>query len=97
MKESDIEKYLHKEIEKIGGTTRKWVSPGRVGVPDRIVFLSNPPFFVETKVIDGVLSGPQRREIRRLRKKKAIVYVCVSFYGVNRLIKRIKRIHVTSK
>lgn len=38
MRESKIEKYLHDEVTKTGrGTTRKWKSPGRRAVPDRIV------------------------------------------------------------
>ena len=37
MLEKDIENYLRKEVIKAGGTSYKFVSPGVVGVPDRIV------------------------------------------------------------
>lgn len=37
IRENKVEKYLDKEVTKLGGITRKWVSPGRDGVPDRIV------------------------------------------------------------
>ena len=37
IRENAVEKYLDSEIKKLGGITRKWISPGRDGVPDRIV------------------------------------------------------------
>lgn len=37
MRESAIELHLHREVTKAGGTTRKFKSPGRAHVPDRIV------------------------------------------------------------
>lgn len=37
MRESVIEKYLHKQVVAAGGWTDKFVSPGRPNVPDRIV------------------------------------------------------------
>ena len=48
--EKEIERKLRQAIEKHGGLCLKWVCPGWIGVPDRIVLL---PFgrihFVETK------------------------------------------------
>lgn len=35
--EAKVETHLHREVEKAGGTTRKFVSPGHRGVPDRVV------------------------------------------------------------
>jgi len=40
VRENKVEKYLDKEVSKIGGITRKWVCPGRDGVPDRICFIN---------------------------------------------------------
>lgn len=37
VRENKVEKYLDEQVTKLGGITRKWVSPGRDGVPDRIV------------------------------------------------------------
>lgn len=37
MRESKVETYLHKRVERAGGTTRKFKAPGRKNVPDRIV------------------------------------------------------------
>lgn len=39
VRENKVEKYLDKKIQEVGGITRKWVSPGRDGVPDRIVII----------------------------------------------------------
>ena len=60
MRERDIEKKLIKGVKKLGGECLKWVSPGNIGVPDRIVILpSGDIFFVELKTDTGRLSGPQ--------------------------------------
>lgn len=68
VRENKIETYLNEEIEKIGGITRKWVCPGRNGVPDRIVIINEIVWFVETKTPDGILSPAQIREQNRLLK-----------------------------
>ena len=94
MKESDVEKYLHKQIEGIGGTTRKWVSPGRVGVPDRICILPSSPgfvFFVEVKTDKGKLSVRQEREIQTLRSFGVRVYIVKGFNGVDKLIQELTK------
>tara|TARA_R110002153_G_scaffold204675_3_gene357480 strand:+ start:955 stop:1245 length:291 start_codon:yes stop_codon:yes gene_type:complete len=76
--EKQIEKYFHEQIELIGGTTRKWVSPGRAGVPDRIVFYAGHVVFVELKTTKGKLSSVQAREHVRLTELGASV---VTLYG----------------
>lgn len=38
-RENKVEKTFNSEIKKLGGITRKWVSPGVDGVPDRIAVL----------------------------------------------------------
>ena len=71
--EAMIEKHLHKLITEAGGTTRKWVSPGRDGVPDRIVFIKQRVYFVELKTMKGTLSVRQQREAETLRSFGALV------------------------
>jgi len=84
MKESQVEKYLHKKIEELGGTTRKFTSPGRVGVPDRICFLPNGRvIFVEVKTNSGKLSVRQEREIEQLRSFGAECRVVRGHNGVD--------------
>lgn len=49
-RERDIERKLRTMIEKHGGRCLKWVCPGWLGVPDRIILLPGGRIhFVETK------------------------------------------------
>ena len=60
--EKIIEKYLKKQVEYLGGITFKFVSPGRRGVPDRILIVPGVGvLFVELKAKAGRLSIHQRR------------------------------------
>lgn len=61
--EKDIERKLRKKIEDQGGRCLKWVCPGWVGVPDRIVLLPGARiYFVETKrPKGGTLSAMQKK------------------------------------
>lgn len=92
MRESDVEKYLHQCVTAAGGTTRKWVSPGRAGVPDRICFLPGGfVFFVEVKVEGGRTTTRQMREIESLRELGAICYVAHGKPGVDSIIAELIR------
>jgi hypothetical protein len=55
--ERDIERYLVRRTIEHGGKAYKWVSPGHVGVADRIVLLpGGVVWFVELKTARGRLS-----------------------------------------
>ena len=59
--ERDIERYLVRRTNEHGGVAYKWVSPGRVGVADRIVLLpGGVVWFVELKTVRGRLSAWQK-------------------------------------
>lgn len=76
MLEKDIEKRLVQGVKKLGGKAYKFVSPGNVGVPDRIVVL--PPgriIFVELKTDTGRLSPMQTVQIKQLEDMGADVRV----------------------
>ena len=61
MLERDIERYLVRRAIEHGGKAYKWVSPGHVGVADRIVLLpSGVVWFVELKSSTGRLSPLQK-------------------------------------
>lgn len=68
--ERDIERYLVRRTIEHGGVAYKWVSPGRVGVADRIVLLpGGKVWFVELKTVKGRLSPWQKlfaAEMRRM-------------------------------
>ena len=81
MRESTVETYLHREVVKAGGDTRKFT--GRKGVPDRIVIwprfmkgdlpVSPVIHFVETKAPGKRPRADQVREHKRLRDLGCIV------------------------
>ena len=67
MREREIEKKLVDGIRKLGGCAYKWVSPGRDGVPDRIVVLPGGIiWFVELKTDTGRVSPRQEYQLRYL-------------------------------
>ena len=69
MQESRIEKRLKREVEKLGGKCLKFVSPGVVGVPDRIVLLPGGIIiFVELKAPGKKMSPIQEYRAKELRK-----------------------------
>lgn len=52
--EKDIERYVRREIERMGGRVLKWVCPGCDGVPDRIVLMPGGRiWFIEFKTDAG--------------------------------------------
>lgn len=87
-REAKVEKYLDQEVKKLGGITRKWVSPGRDGVPDRIVILNGWVAFVEVKTVSGKLSVFQEREHHRLLEVGARVFTVYGEQGVDKFIIR---------
>lgn len=88
-RESDVEKHLHKLITAAGGTTRKWVSPNYVGVPDRIVIYKGHVRFAEVKTQVGKLSSMQEREIKRLRDHGAVVDVVFGKKGAELYVEKL--------
>ena len=61
MRESEIERHFVWTVERMGGITYKFTSPGRKGVADRIACLPDgSTWFVELKTKGGRLSPLQR-------------------------------------
>ncbi len=87
LRENKVEKYLDDDVQFLGGITRKWVSPGRDGVPDRIAILFGTVWFVEVKTTDGKLSEAQKREHTRLRAAGAKVTTVYGKEGVDEFIR----------
>ena len=86
-RENKVETYLRGQVKVLGGDTRKWVSPGRDGVPDQIVLGFPEIFFCEVKTCEGVHSHAQYREHTRLRDLGASVCTVYGNKGVDQLIK----------
>jgi len=87
IRENKVERYLDDEIKKLGGITRKWVSPGRDGAPDRIIIIRGTVIFVEVKTVDGKLSRAQEREHNRLHNAGAVVRTVFGEAHVDTLVK----------
>lgn len=86
VRENKVETYLDDRAKALGGLTRKWVSPGRDGVPDRIMFLPGGRIiFVEVKTTGGKVSGTQEREIARLMLAGASVCIIYGRQAVDQL------------
>lgn len=78
MLERDVERYLVKRVEAIGGRAYKFVSPGRAGVADRIVCLpTGETWFVEVKTEGGRMSALQNvfaEDMRRMNQKYTVIW-----------------------
>ena len=76
MRERDIERRLVKESVHRGGAALKFVSPGCIGVPDRIVMMPGGRIgFVEMKAPGKKLRPIQERRIRQMRDMGFKVFV----------------------
>lgn len=90
-RENKVETYLDQRIRSLDGLTRKWVSPGRSGVPDRIVIVAGRVWLVEVKTVDGARSPEQIREHKRLQEAGAQVRTVYGNAGVDEFIEEVKR------
>ena len=91
MLEKEVEKYLVREIKKLGGVSFKFISPGNAGVPDRIVILSTGKVvFVELKTDKGKLTKLQESQIRKISGLGAEVKVLYGIEGVRKFINEIQ-------
>ena len=88
--ERDIERYLVRRAIEHGGKAYKWVSPGHVGVADRIVLLpGGVVWFVELKTVKGRLSPWQKLFAVDLRRMGMNYIVIRSKGEVDELLQRI--------
>lgn len=84
-----VERYLDDQFVRRGGLTRKWVSPGHNGVPDRIGVLKGKVWFIEVKTQGGKVSPCQEREHKLLIDQGCTVRV---IYGVSDVYELMKEI-----
>lgn len=87
VRERNIEQYLTKEVNKLGGLCWKWVSPGNSGVPDRIVIYKGTVVFVELKrPTGGKLRALQVVRLKQLADQGQDVRVLNTKLQVDELI-----------
>ena len=90
MKESQIERRLVEGMKRLGGMCLKFVSPGTLGVPDRIIITAKGRIiFVELKTETGRLAKIQRYTIGEMQKRGADVRVVKGIDEVKALLAEI--------
>ena len=89
MLEKEVEQYLVTQVSKHGGLCLKFVSPGRAGVPDRIVLHKGNVYFVELKSPTGTVRKSQKIMFRRFEYHGIYVHVVHSKEEVNDFIRSI--------
>ena len=86
--EKEIEKYLTDRVRKAGGHCWKFTSPGRSGVPDRVLICKGQVIFAEIKKPDGVLSPIQKVRIDQIRNQGIQAEVIWSKQDVDQLMRQ---------
>ena len=89
MREKLIEAHLVKRVKELKGLCEKHVSPGRVGVPDRIVTLPGGKIiWVELKAPGKEPTVLQQRDHKMRRELGCEVIVIDSMEGVDAFAER---------
>lgn len=87
MREKDIDQKLRQAIKEMGGRAYKFISPGNIGVPDRMVCLPGGRLiFVELKTESGRLTPVQQAQIGYLKNLGQDVRVLYGIEDVERFI-----------
>lgn len=84
--ENDIEKYLIRQVKRIGALCYKFASPGTRGVPDRIILYQGNVFFVELKRPGGKPRKDQLKIIEKFNEQLIPVLVIDSKQQVDDLL-----------
>jgi hypothetical protein len=91
MREIVIEQKLTDEVKQRGGLCMKFVSPGLVGVPDRILLMPGGKVgFVEVKRPGGKLRRIQARRQAQLLELGFQVHVLDNVDGIGRILDEIQ-------
>lgn len=86
MRESRVEGHLVNRCQRAGFLCLKFVSPGRGGVPDRVVITPVGTVFVEVKRPGEQLRRRQRAVSRKMRRHGAIVHVVSTLNEADQLV-----------
>ena len=75
MLEKEIEKKVNAYARETGWLQYKFVSPGKIGVPDRIYFYKAHTLMIEFKALGKRATALQDKEMRALRRAGIHCYV----------------------
>lgn len=90
-RERDVESYLKKNVEKLGGVCLKFIPDYARGMPDRVcLFPGGRVVWVELKTYGGELSGAQILSHTQLRRLGMRVEVIWSKHMVDDFIAAVK-------
>jgi len=90
MQESSLEKKFRLEVKKHGGQALKFSSPGKRGVPDRLVLIPNgQAIFVEMKAPGKPLKPLQKKRAAELKKLGFKVYKIDSIDDIKSFIQEV--------
>lgn len=89
--EKDIEQKLNKQVKKLGGIAFKLTSPGRAGMPDRLVlFPGGRIAFVETKAPGKDLRPLQEKRFKQLQSLGFQVFKIDSIESIGEFLDEIR-------
>ncbi len=93
LRERTVEAYLRRRVRETGGIPYKFVSPGRKGVPDRLIaWPGNRLLFVEVKAPGKKLEPAQVREHKRLRVLGVAVYTADTKAAVDEIVDQYRKL-----
>ena len=88
--EREIEQKLRQLVKAKGGLALKFISPGMMGVPDRLVLLPNSKIcFVELKAQGKKLSPKQVKIKSKLEKLGHKVWLIDSFEKIDKFLQEV--------
>lgn len=89
IREGSIERYLTKQVKDIDGLCYKWVCPGHVGVPDRIVLHKGSVYFIEVKTKSGRQTIKQINIMNNIIDQQHAIYIISSKDEVDDFIRSV--------
>ena len=90
LSESQLEENLCRRIKKLGGMALKFMSPGRAGVPDRIILMPGGKiYFVEMKSSNGPVNPIQEYVFEKFEELGFKVHILNSEQTIENFIQKI--------